>query len=161
VNYARIQGRPGSERKVRANHANTLSGSQAYKPQKETGRNSKPSQKETSRQELERNAGFRPRPCLRHVWRITLARKFAVRQSLSCNLTHCLSESNRIADLVSVFILARVESKCLLIHIAREVERFHGNVGSIQSTFQQTPEVFQAVRMNAAIHVLMQMVHYS
>ena len=118
--YARIQRRPGSEREVRANHALFLSGSQAYKPQKETGRNSKPSQKAPSGQELERNICFRSRPCLRYVWRLTLAREFAASHSLSGDLTHTLSEPNGIVDLVSVLILARVESECLLIHIARQ-----------------------------------------
>src|SRR4051812_34370536 len=75
---ARIQRRPGSEREVRANYANTLSSSKAYKPQKETGPHFNPSQKATSGQELERFDSFRPRPCLRHVWRITLTRKLAV-----------------------------------------------------------------------------------
>jgi hypothetical protein len=159
ISYARIQRRPGSQREVRANHALSLSGSQAYKPQKETGRNSKPSQKAAFGQELERNIGSRPRPCLRHVWRITLARKLTVSQPLSCDLTHCLSEPNRIADLVSIPILARVESERLLIDITREVERFHGNIGSIQSTLQEAPKVLQAVRVNAPVNVLMKMVH--
>src|SRR5450432_807509 len=89
----RIQRRPGSEREVRKNYVRSLSGSQAYIPQKVEGRNSKPSQKATSRQELERHVCRRPRPCLRHVWRITLTRQFAVRQPLASDLRHRLSES--------------------------------------------------------------------
>src|SRR5436190_22489564 len=108
--YARIQRRPRSEREVRANYANALSGSQAYySPQKETGRYSNASQKATFRQELERFHGCRPRPCLRHVWRITLTRQFAVRQSVSHNSTHCLSESHRIRQLSPHRSLAIVE----------------------------------------------------
>src|SRR6266404_4767461 len=100
--YARIQRRPRSEREVRANHANALSSSQAYySPQKEEGRNSNPSQKATSRQELERFHGFRPRPCLRHVWRITLARQFAVSQAVSSNSTHSFCKPHRIWELLS------------------------------------------------------------
>src|SRR3954463_11494083 len=120
----RVQRRSCSEGEVRASHANYLPGSQAYKPQKETGRNSNASQKATSRQELERFHGFRPRPCLRHVWRITLTRQFAVRQSVSRNSTHCLSESHRIGQLASDRILPIVEPECLLIHVPKQVERF-------------------------------------
>jgi hypothetical protein len=123
--YARIQRRPGSEREVRAIYANNLSGSRAYKPQKETGRNSNASQKATSRQELERFHSCRPRPCLQHLWRTLFTRQFAVRQSVSHNSTHCLSESHRIRQLSSHHILAIVELLPLVTFL------IHAKPGSI------------------------------
>jgi hypothetical protein len=51
-----------------------------------------------------------------------------------------------------VFRSAIVVSENLLIDVAVKVERLHGHIGSLQSPFEQAPEVFQSVRMNPAIH---------
>src|SRR3954449_2970607 len=80
--------------------------SPTYTPQKKQGKTPTLRKTPTSRQELERFHSCRPRPCLRHVWRITLTRQFAVRQSVSRNSTHCLSEFHRIGQLSSHRILA-------------------------------------------------------
>jgi len=113
---SRIQRRPGSKREVRENYDRSLSGSQAYTPQSEECRYSKPSQKAASRQELERFCICRPRPCLRHVWRVTLTRQFAVGQTLAC-VRHCLNEPRRRSDLVPEGVLPIVEAERLLIHV--------------------------------------------
>src|SRR5438445_10245889 len=142
--YARIQRRPGSERAVRASHAHRLSNSQAQENQKAKTQNCYLPQNQTLRQGLEGNFRF-PRPCRRVVWRITLARKFAVRQAPSRNVTHRFRESRCILDLVSVLILSCVIAKCLLIHVAEKMERLDRDVRPVQSTFQQNPKVFQAL----------------
>src|SRR5579863_3577867 len=157
--YARIQRRPRSEREVRENYVRSLSGSQAYNPQKETGRNSNASQKATSRQELERFASFRPRPCLRHVWRVTLTRQFAIRQAVSSNATHRFCKPHRIGELLSQRVLPIVESECLLIHVTEQMKRFNGNIGSTKTTLQQAPEILYALYVNLPVNVLLKMVH--
>src|SRR5438445_12416421 len=130
-----IQRRPRSKRAVRASHACRLSNSQAQTQKVETQICYIP-QNQTLRQGLERLCRF-PRPCRRVVWRITLAREFAVCQPLSENPTHCFRESRCVFDLVSVFILSRVIAECLLIHIAEKMERLDRDVRPVQSTFQQ------------------------
>src|SRR5713101_8226708 len=154
---SRIQRRPGSEREIRENHDRSLSSSQAYNPQKETSRNSKPSQKATSRQELERFASFRPR--LWHVWRVTLTRKFAVGQTLASDLRHCLRESLRRGDLVPESILSVVESERLFIHVPKQVIRLNRHVGATESALQQAPKVFQPIRVNCTVHIFFEMVN--
>src|SRR5437660_3234453 len=156
--YARIQRRPGSERAVRASHAHRLSNSQAQENQKAKTQNCYLPQNQTLRQGLERLCRF-PRPCRRVVWRITLARKFAVCQPLSENLTHRFRESRCILDLVSVLILSRVIAKCLLIHVAEQMERLNRDVRTRQSTLEQAPEVFHALYVNRTVDVLFEMVN--
>src|ERR1041385_152829 len=38
------------------------------------------------------------------------------------------------------------------------MERFHGNIGSFESTLQQAPEIFQTVSVNLAIYVTLCMI---
>src|SRR5947209_3130961 len=155
--YARIQRRPGSERAVRASHADRLSNSQVQ-TQKAENQTCYFPQNQTLRQGLERLCRF-PRPCRRVVWRITLAREFAVRQPLSENLTHRFRESRRVFDLVPIFILSRVIAECLLIYVSEQVERLHANVRTRQFTLEQAPEVFHTLHMNRTVNVLFEMVN--
>src|SRR5437764_13358943 len=142
----RISRRPGSERKIRSIHEDSLSDSQAYSPQNQEGRTSKPSQKTAFRQELERH--FRPRSCLRLARRFIFPGEFGIGQTVSGNSTHCLCESHRIRNLLSVLILAMIETKCLLINVAKQMERLYADVGSAEPAFQQTPEVLKPLCVN-------------
>ena len=47
----------------------------------------------------------------------------------------------------------------LFIKIPEQVERFHAHVGSLDSTLEQTPEVFESVGVNLSIHVRLSMVN--
>src|SRR6266498_3364651 len=157
---ARIPRRARGERELREVNEDSFSGTQSpYNPQNEEGRYSKPSQKTALGQELERFVSSRPRPCLRHVWRITLTREIAVRQAMPCNMRHSLREAPRWADLVPPFILAVVVAERLLIYVSEQVKRFHGNVGAVQSALQQTPEILKRVRVNSAVNVTFKVVN--
>src|SRR5438309_6929795 len=156
--YARIQRRPRSERAVRASHADRLTNSQAQENQKAKTQNCYLPQNQTLRQGLEGNFRF-PRPCRRVMWRITLAREFAVRQPLSENPTHRFRESRRVFDLVPIFILSRVIAECLLVNVSEQVERLHANVRTRQFTLEQAPEVFHTLHVNRTIDVLFEMVN--
>ena len=96
IDETRIPRRARGERAFRAGDEVSFSVSKSYTPQKETGRYSNASQKATSRQELERFHGCRPRPSPRHVWRITLTRQFAISQAMPGKPAHCLCEYHRI-----------------------------------------------------------------
>lgn len=50
--------------------------------------------------------------------------------------------------------LAIVEAERLLVDIAEQMERFHADVGSVQSTLQETPEVFHPVSVDVSVCVL-------
>lgn len=47
----------------------------------------------------------------------------------------------------------------LFIQIPEQVERFHAHVGSLDSTLEQTPEVFESVGVNLSINVRLSMVN--
>ncbi len=55
--------------------------------------------------------------------------------------------------------LSRIVAKRLLIEIAEQMERGNPDVGSLESALQQAPEVFEAIRVNAAMNVLNRMVY--
>jgi hypothetical protein len=56
-------------------------------------------------------------------------------------------------------VLAVVEAKYLFIDVTKHMEWFDSNVGATQTTFQEAPEVFQSVCVDAAIDVGFGMVH--
>ena len=45
-----------------------------------------------------------------------------------------------------------VESVSLLFKIAEQVERFHADIGSVDSALQKAPEILQAIRMNTTVN---------
>src|SRR6266446_3786194 len=53
-----------------------------------------------------------------------------------------------------VHVFAVIEAEHLLIHIAEQMKRFHSNVSTMQPALQQTPEVFESVRVDATANVL-------
>jgi len=77
---------------------------------------------------------------------------------MTSNPTHSFRKSRRIADLVTVFVLARVETECLLIDIAEEMKGFNGNIRSAQLTFQKRPEVFDSICVNCAVNVVLKVI---
>src|SRR5579884_563811 len=52
-----------------------------------------------------------------------------------------------------------VETEHLLIQIAEQMERLNTDVGSCNPTLEQRPEVFEPVRVNLPVNVLLRMVN--
>jgi hypothetical protein len=69
--------------------------------------------------------------------------ELCVSQSFSDNTLECLNES------ASVIVFALVEAKRLLIQVSKQMKRLDVNVGTLQGAFEQTPEIFQAVCVDA------------
>ena len=92
------------------------------------------------------NYTFRfPRPCrlsktsgLERLWRrfSHLAGQLCIGQSLTCDLRYCQRETVCIIQWI-VFGCAVVEAECLLIHVARKMERLDRNIGSTQAALEQ------------------------
>src|SRR5271157_2681698 len=81
-----------------------------------------------------------------------LAGEFRIGEPLADDLTNANIEALGIGH------LAVVESKRLLVNVAEQVERLNTDVGSMQATLQETPEVFHHIGMNVAVRVLDSMV---
>lgn len=56
-------------------------------------------------------------------------------------------------------MFAIVETEHLLINVTEQKKRLNGNVSTAKAALQQRPEVFQSVRMHAALDVLLRVVH--
>ncbi len=54
----------------------------------------------------------------------------------------------------------QVEAENLLIQIPEEVEWFHAHVGALDTTLEETPEVFEPVGVNLPVNVFLGMVDY-
>src|ERR1700733_11476167 len=98
-----------------------------------------------------------PRPCRLLARRLILARQFGVAETLAGYLAHAKSEAIRIVQRI-VFSSAIVEAENLFGYIAVQMKRFHGNVGSAKTAFQQRPEVFNALSVNLPTHILFDVV---
>src|ERR1017187_54890 len=120
----------------------------------ETGR-SEPAQ---ARTETEGQAAFRfPRPCRLEdfAWSLRLlANEFGIGEALPCNLRHGHTEPLGISHGFSIGVLAVVVAKRLLIDVPEQMERLYADIGPVQATLQETPEILHRVRMHVAIHVL-------
>src|SRR5471030_723495 len=77
-----------------------------------------------------------------------LASQFLVCDTASDNLFHDSGKSLRVRKLPSVV------AECLFVNVAKQVKRLNADVGPMQATFQETPEVLHRVGVNVAIHVL-------
>jgi hypothetical protein len=77
-----------------------------------------------------------------------LAGKFRIGQALADDLPN--------ADIKALGIshLAIVEPECLFVDIAKQVEGFHADVGSVQAALQETPEILHTIGVNVAVHIL-------
>jgi hypothetical protein len=51
-----------------------------------------------------------------------------------------------------------VKAESLLVQIPEQVERLDADIGAVDGTLEQAPEVLQAIRVNNAIDVLLSMV---
>src|SRR5205085_1452878 len=67
---------------------------------------------------------------------------------------------NRLNKAICILTLACVEPERLLIKITEQVKRFDAHIRSLNRTFQETPEVLYAVRVNLTVNVLLRMVNY-
>jgi len=78
-----------------------------------------------------------------------LAGKFGIGQALASDLGDRQSEALRV-----VHILASVISECLFVYIAEEMERFNRDIGTVQATLQEAPEVLHRIGVNVSIRIL-------
>jgi hypothetical protein len=109
------------------------------------------------RQELEGNFRF-PCPCRFVARRSVFTCQFGVGQTMPKNLRHEKHEAVRVVQGI-VFCGAVVKSKNLLVYIPAKVEWLYSNVGSSQSSLEQTPEIFDALSMNLSANVLLRVIH--
>src|SRR5208282_2516435 len=87
--------------------------------------------------------------------RTHLASHFGIGEALSDYVRGNVLETKSI---VSQF--PQVEAEHLLIQIPEEVEGFHAHVGSLNSTLQEAPEVFESVGVNLPVYVFLGVVNY-
>ena len=79
--------------------------------------------------------------------------KLAVGQPLADNLPQCLMKPLKVG------LQAVVEPECLFRHVPSDVERGDRNVGSLDGSLEERPEVFQAVRVGIALDVALRVVN--
>lgn len=70
------------------------------------------------------------------------------------DVRHGNFETFFVAHLGTVVVAER-----LFVEVAKEMERFHTNVGSANTTLEKRPEVLKAVGVNAAVDILDSMIH--
>jgi len=58
-----------------------------------------------------------------------------------------------------VTIFAIVETENLFVKVLTEMKRLYTNVSALQGAPEKRPEVFDAIRVNFAAHILKRMVH--
>jgi hypothetical protein len=56
-------------------------------------------------------------------------------------------------------VFAIIETKTLLIEITEQMERFNGNISTMQTALYKRPEIFDAVSVDFPMHVSLSMVH--
>ena len=83
-----------------------------------------------------------------------LAGNFGVGETLADNAGNGKVKPIRIVD------LAVIESKHLLVNVAKQMERLNRNISPFEAALQETPKVFNAVRVNLTINVLLRMVNH-
>ena len=81
-----------------------------------------------------------------------LAGQLRVGEPLAHDLTHGEIKPVRIVKRI-IFCGAIVVSENLLVNVSLQVERFDGDVGSIQTTLKQLPEILHAVDVNLPTHI--------
>src|SRR5262245_55445566 len=79
--------------------------------------------------------------------------QFFVHDSLSDNLTHDHLEA------FTVITETLIESKDLFIQVAEHMKRFNTNVGALNATLQERPEVLNAVGVNVSTHIFFGVTH--
>ena len=98
-----------------------------------------------------------PRPCRLDGFRFfrLLPGKLSISEALAGDLGNRQSEPLGI-----IHFLARVVAECLFVDIPEQVERLNADVGPVQATLQETPEVLHRVRVDVSIYVLNGVVDY-
>jgi hypothetical protein len=155
---ARIRRRPTSTQEFRAFREYCYASPEANAQNWQISKADYFAQIQKLRQELEGNLLRFPRPCRFVMWRVTLARQIAVGQAMAEHLRHNGREALGIRQLADA-IFAMVVTEHLFINVAREMKRLYGNIGSLERSLEQTPEVLHAVRVNAAMHIGLSFVH--
>jgi len=91
-----------------------------------------------------------PRPCLLGLRYFAFIRtdQLLVGETLPYDLGDQRGEPIRIVHFDPI-----VEAESLFVNIAEQVIRFHRNVGSVDTTLQQAPEVLHAVGVNLPVNV--------
>ena len=74
---------------------------------------------------------------------------------MTCHVSHRFLEATSIVHAFA----AVVETKDLLIEVRIKVKRLNRNIRSLQSPLQQTPEVFDALRVYLAAHIFLHVIH--
>lgn len=88
-----------------------------------------------------------------HKSRVILGGQDAVGKPFAAN------GAEHIVKPVLVGFLPLVVAKRLLVQVAVQVKRSHGNVSAFERPLQERPEVFQAVRMHSTRNILRQVVN--
>jgi hypothetical protein len=81
-----------------------------------------------------------------------LASQFIKSQSLTRNRPY------RFDKPISIFPLSCVESKSLFVKVTEQVKGFNRYIRAFDTALQETPKVFDAVRVNLTINILFCMV---
>ena len=84
-----------------------------------------------------------------------LAGDFGPSETFANDLPYSQIESVTVSQ-----IFAMVEAESLFVQITEQVERFDRNVGSVDTSLQETPEVFESVGVNVPFRVLLRVVDY-
>ena len=93
-----------------------------------------------------------PLPCLGLARRRRSGGQLAVSQTLAGHFTRKPLKSVAITGLTSV------EAECLLVKVTEQVERLNTDVGSLERSLEQAPEILDAVGVHLTLNVLLGMV---
>ena len=122
-------------------------------------------QKETGITRAEEEGQAFPRPCRSasslesfRLRRGHLAGEFIPCEPLAYGLSNSKAEAPPVSHRRTIFVLTVIEAEHLFVNVAEQVERFDGNIGSIDAALQETPEVLKAVGMHVAIHVRLKVI---
>src|SRR5690242_13563006 len=94
----------------------------------------------------------------RRVSVCSLSRQLGIGEATTYRLHHGKGETVFVGERV-ILRCAIVEPEHLLTDVAIKMERLDCNVGAFQSALQETPEVLDAVRMNFAANVFLNVIH--
>ncbi len=78
---------------------------------------------------------------------------FRVRQPLADNLSAKQAEAVCVTHDRTIFMLPVVKPESLFIDVAEQVKWLDRNIGSVQPTLQETPEILHAVRVDISTNI--------
>lgn len=90
---------------------------------------------------------------------VRFALYFLARQ-LDKRETFASKSRSRFHEPISIRSLARIEPKSLLIEISKQVKRFDANIRSLEASLEKRPEVFNSVRVNLTVNILLSVIDY-